>query len=66
MAFPSYDTKDMANGIEWIIEDGVRARELSKNARQIAIEKYNPELIANRYLEVYKKILSQNKNIKND
>jgi glycosyltransferase involved in cell wall biosynthesis len=63
---PPYDTKDMANGIEWIIEDGVRARELSKNARQIAIEKYNPELIANRYLEVYKKILSQNKNIKND
>jgi len=58
---PPFDTEDMAKGILWILEDNKRYDELSQNARKMAEERYNPDLIASKYLEVYKEVLELNK-----
>jgi len=54
---PAFDTKDMAEGIKWILEDEKRYQELSHTAREMAVKRYNPESIATQYLEVYKQVL---------
>ncbi|MGG7036724.1 MAG: glycosyltransferase [Flavobacterium sp.] len=54
---PAFDTKDMAEGIKWMLEDKERYQVLSKNARAMAMERYNPDTIAAKYLEVYKQVL---------
>lgn len=59
---PAFDTKDMAEGMKWILEDKERYQILSSTAREMAIERYNPDMIAAKYLEVYKQVLAQNNN----
>jgi glycosyltransferase involved in cell wall biosynthesis len=59
---PAFDTLDMANGIKWILEDKERHQKLSINAREFAIERYNPKIIAAKYLQVYKQVLKKNNN----
>lgn len=58
---PPFDTQDMAEGIKWILEDEERYKQLSDNARQLAVERYNPDTIAEKYVEVYKEVLAKHK-----
>ncbi len=56
-----FDTRDMAEGIHWIIEDTLRYQRLSTRARETVIERYDPAQIASKYKEVYERVLQQYK-----
>lgn len=55
-----FDTDDMANGIQWTLEDKERHKKLSKNAREHVIENYDPKIIALKYKQVYEEVLNIN------
>lgn len=55
----SYDTIDLAKGIQWIMENEDRCTDLSVNARKNALEKFSPEVVAKEYMELYKEILAK-------
>ncbi|TKX50171.1 glycosyltransferase [Halorubrum sp. ASP121] len=52
-----YDPKDLARGINWVLEDQKRRSDLSKQARMKAKEEFSLEVAANRYKKVYKSII---------
>lgn len=54
-----FDTKDMAEGIQWILEDSQRHQKLSTKARQTVIDRYDPTKVALLYKEVYEAVLEQ-------
>jgi len=54
-----YETTDLANGIEWVLEDNTRLKELSKNARTKAINEFNIIKIAEKYKDLYEDILKR-------
>ena len=56
-----FDTDDLARGIDWMLSDETRCRHLSQQARQSVIDKYSPQKIASRYMEVYRNLLQQAK-----
>ena len=51
------DTQDFCNGIVQLLEDRDLRDRLSDNCREIALEEYNLELQAQRYIEIYHQIL---------
>jgi glycosyltransferase involved in cell wall biosynthesis len=52
-----FDTNDLAYGIEWVLEDKERHQLLSNYARQKALDCYSYKVIAQKHIELYKKIL---------
>ena len=50
-----FDSKDMALGIEWIINNKNYAA-LSSSAREKSVANYSYDIVSNRYIELYKKI----------
>lgn len=54
----AFDTRDLAAGILWVLEDDKRWRYLSAAARKSAIDKYSEKVVTAQYLEVYEDILS--------
>lgn len=54
-----FDTDDLANGINWIIDDEERAERLSINARNKVLENFTTDICAERYLNLYKEKLVQ-------
>jgi glycosyltransferase involved in cell wall biosynthesis len=50
---PAFDTDQLAQGILWLLEDQERWYVLSQASRQLAVERYSPEVIVAQYLEVY-------------
>jgi len=59
----SFDTADLANGIEWVLEDRERWEKLSKNAREKAVKEFDIAKVAERYSDLYKDVLENKKNI---
>ena len=53
-----YYTKDLAKGIQWIIENRERNKRLGKNARKKALKNYNQKNQAKKYKRLYQKLLS--------
>ncbi len=51
-----YEAKDLANGIEWVI-NSPNYDDLCKNAINKITKAFNNEIIANQYLELYKSLL---------
>ena len=47
--------EDFTNGILWMIQNKNNFKEYKKNARSKIEKEYNPSLIANKYLEIYKR-----------
>jgi len=47
------DSEDLANGIEWVLNDDHRRMELSRNARQKVLDKYDIRLVAEQYARLY-------------
>ena len=56
LAIP-FDTTDLAHGIKWVLEDNVRWRKLSENARTKAINEFDIIKIAEKYKDLYEDIL---------
>ncbi len=54
----AFDTRDLANGINWVL-DKQKTKQLSINARKIAVEKFSEKKISENYLNIYKKLLTK-------
>lgn len=54
------DTGDLARGIAWVLEDPVRHVELSCRARQKIAAEFALNLVARRYLDLYRELLGNN------
>jgi glycosyltransferase involved in cell wall biosynthesis len=52
-----YDTVDLAQGIKWVLDKRKDGR-LGSQARERAVEQFSENLIAEKYLSIYKQILS--------
>ncbi len=54
-----FDVDDLQHGIEWIIEDETRYQKLAQAGRDSVIQKYNTQMIAQRYADLYQEVLGQ-------
>lgn len=52
----AWDPNDLAEGISWIFCEIEKTFELGKNARQVIIERFSSEVIANKYINLYKQL----------
>ena len=52
-----YDPKDLARGIEWILNHP-NPEILSKNAREKVEREFDSRVVARKYIELYEEILS--------
>ena len=50
----AFKTNDLAEGINWVLENDERLAELSRNAREDAIARFSYPVVARLYEEVYK------------
>lgn len=53
----AFNTEDLAKGIVWVL-DNYRKFELSSQARIEAVEKFSPQVVIEKYVEIYKKVIS--------
>jgi glycosyltransferase involved in cell wall biosynthesis len=60
-----FDTKDLAEGIVWVLSDEDRWGKLSQLARERAVERFSPGVIAEQYWRVYEEVLSLKANSPN-
>jgi glycosyltransferase involved in cell wall biosynthesis len=49
-----FDPADLANGVHWLLADGHRLVEISRNASAYARRRFNPVTAARQYLELYR------------
>ena len=52
-----FDTQDMAAGIRWVLDHSNNTR-LRSNAREKAVRTFHSPVVAQRYLELYQRILN--------
>lgn len=48
-----FDPEDLAAGIQWVLSDDARRKELSINARQCATERFSYSVVSEQYRQVY-------------
>jgi len=53
----SFETSDLAAGINWVLSDENRHKELCINAGEKAVESFDIEKIAGQYAELYREVL---------
>lgn len=53
-----FNAEDLARGIHYVLEDEVRWQEISVKAREHAVANYAPDIIANKYINLYNEILN--------
>lgn len=53
-----YEVADLARGIGWILEDGTRQAELSRQARRKAVRDLALATVAQRYVDLYREVLA--------
>lgn len=58
LAIP-FDTSDLANGIQWVLEDNNRLKQLGRNAREKATKCFDINIIARKYIDLYEKVLNK-------
>jgi len=51
------NVEDLANGIQWVLEDENRYNELSENAREKVMSHYSFEVVGSKYEEIYKSMI---------
>ena len=51
-----YNTKDMAQGIEWILKNK-KYKQLTLNARDKILNKFDSKYVSQQYADLYKSIL---------
>jgi glycosyltransferase involved in cell wall biosynthesis len=55
----AFDTGDLAEGILWVLGDRDRSQVLSRVAREKAVERFSPEVVAGKYRQVYETVLNK-------
>ncbi len=58
-----YDTKDLAHGISYVLEDDTRREQMGKVARKTVEDGYSYPVIAKKYIELYKGILAKKNDV---
>ena len=53
-----YDTKDLAKGIEWVVNNP-NYDELATNARQKVLDEFDSRIVARKYIKLYENILKK-------
>jgi glycosyltransferase involved in cell wall biosynthesis len=53
----AYESSDLAEGIKWILEDKEQHVLLSKKAREKVMNNFSSDIIAEKYIDLYKKII---------
>jgi len=53
----AFDTSDLANGLEWVIEDNERHAELSARARRKVVDTFAAPKVAREHLALYEELL---------
>ena len=53
-----FDPVDLAMGIEWVLNNENYA-ELCKNAREKVLQKFDSNVVVDKYIELYKHILNK-------
>ena len=57
-----FDPRDLADGIEWILQDGNRRRDLSVSARNRAVERFAETVVSRAYERLYEQVLATGRN----
>ncbi len=55
----AFDSKDLANGIDWVSSDSERNLELSNNAREYVVNNFNMRIIAEKHIALYKILIGK-------
>ena len=55
------EASDMPAEIEKALANPASMREMARRAKQVALDRYHPEVIARRHLEIYREILAHSK-----
>jgi glycosyltransferase involved in cell wall biosynthesis len=58
-----FDTEDLARGLAWILEDATRAQQLSEAARGKVEAEFTLESVAQRYRDLYSRLLGDRSNM---
>ncbi|MDV5037639.1 glycosyltransferase family 4 protein [Vibrio diabolicus] len=53
----SFDTKDLANGIEWVLHNE-EYQDVCASARQKVIEEFSSNIVSQKYIELYRSIIA--------
>jgi glycosyltransferase involved in cell wall biosynthesis len=51
------DPRSMSGALETFLRDTSRANEMARRAKQAAMERFRPEVIAHRHVEIYREVL---------
>ena len=51
-----FDTGDLAYGIKWVLEDDIRRKQLSRNAREKVVQEFDIVKVAKKYEDLYKDV----------
>ncbi len=54
-----YDTKDLARGIAYILEDDARRQYMGQQARSTVEERYSSPVVAKQYIKLYEELLAK-------
>jgi len=60
---PEFDTRDLAQGLSWVLGDADRWGQLSTRARQFALERFSPAVITSQYMRVYDEVVLRRKQV---
>jgi glycosyltransferase involved in cell wall biosynthesis len=55
----AFDVDELAYGIEWVLADPDRYRELSRQSRDRSLRHWAPAVVVPQYLEVYRCVIDQ-------
>ena len=56
---PGFDTTELAKGLLWVIEDKIRWKNLSEEARNTVVQSYTLQCSASRYADLYDEVLKK-------
>ncbi|MDC6452816.1 glycosyltransferase [Alphaproteobacteria bacterium] len=59
----AFDVKDMANGIQWILQDRDRHMHLSREARERSVAKWSTSVVVPQFVKVYEQAIEQSRRI---
>jgi glycosyltransferase involved in cell wall biosynthesis len=60
---PGFDTTELANGMQWVLEDSLRWKNLSHEARHTVTQSFTLQCSASRYIDLYEDILESNRQL---
>ena len=52
-----FDNRDLANGIEWVLQESSKSDQLFRNARNKVVNTYELSLNARKHLALYEQII---------